>query len=146
MATSYSGTVHFTSSDPQAVLPADAALNNGTGQFSATLNTIGSQSLTVTDTANAALAGVQTGLQVVPLASISGPSVGALNQALTFTLGPAASPRALSSPSGSTGTATASWTRPVTGPSGTTVTHSYATASSYAIGVTAPATRAASPA
>jgi len=32
-ATSYTGTVHFTSSDGQAVLPADSPLTNGTGTF-----------------------------------------------------------------------------------------------------------------
>jgi hypothetical protein len=48
--TGYSGTVHFTSSDPQAILPADATLTNGTGTFSATLKTTGSQTLTATDT------------------------------------------------------------------------------------------------
>src|SRR5262249_44550865 len=44
-ATSYTGTVHFTSSDGQAVMPADTTLTNGTGSFSATLKTAGSQTL-----------------------------------------------------------------------------------------------------
>src|SRR5580658_2464417 len=34
--TSYSGMVHFTSTDGQAVLPAHSTLTNGTGNFSAT--------------------------------------------------------------------------------------------------------------
>src|SRR5204862_7933473 len=51
-ATSYAGTVHFTSSDGQAALPNDSTLTNGTGTFSATLKTAGSQTLTATDTAN----------------------------------------------------------------------------------------------
>src|ERR1700675_315665 len=33
----YSGTVHFTSSDGQAGLPADSSLANGAGSYSATL-------------------------------------------------------------------------------------------------------------
>jgi hypothetical protein len=42
-ATSYSGMVHFTSSDGEAALPANATLTDGT--FSATLRTSGSQML-----------------------------------------------------------------------------------------------------
>jgi hypothetical protein len=49
---SYSGTVHFTSSDPAAVLPANSTLVSGTGTFSATLTTAGLQTITVTDTAS----------------------------------------------------------------------------------------------
>src|SRR5207253_1822595 len=49
-ATGYTGTVHFTSSDGQALLPANGTLTNGTGTFSATLNTSGSRTITATDT------------------------------------------------------------------------------------------------
>src|SRR3984893_353108 len=49
-AAGYSGTVHFTSTDGQAVLPANSTLTNGTGTFSATLKTVGSQTITATDT------------------------------------------------------------------------------------------------
>src|SRR5258708_17858023 len=41
-ATSYSGTLHFTSSDAAAVLPADTAMNDVSGTFSVTLNPAGS--------------------------------------------------------------------------------------------------------
>ena len=47
--TSYSGTVHLTSNDPQAVLPADATLTNGVGTFNVTLKTAGSQAIIATD-------------------------------------------------------------------------------------------------
>jgi hypothetical protein len=47
---SYSGTVHFNSSNGQPVQPASAMVTNGTGTFSITLNTAGSQSITATDT------------------------------------------------------------------------------------------------
>jgi hypothetical protein len=50
--TTFPDTVHVTSSDPAAVLPPDSTLFNGTGTFEATLNTPGSQTFTVTDTAN----------------------------------------------------------------------------------------------
>jgi hypothetical protein len=46
----YAGTVHFTSSDAQADLPADAALIEGTGVFSVTLKTSGPQTIAASDT------------------------------------------------------------------------------------------------
>src|SRR5439155_17296212 len=42
-ATAYAGTVHFTSSDGTATLPANATLTNGTGSFSATLRIAASE-------------------------------------------------------------------------------------------------------
>jgi hypothetical protein len=55
--TNYSGTAHFTSTDGQATLPANAMLTNGTGTFSATLKTAGSQTITATDTVMASITG-----------------------------------------------------------------------------------------
>jgi len=51
-ATGYSGTVHFTSSDGLADLPADSAVTTGNGSavFGFTLNTEGVQTVTATDT------------------------------------------------------------------------------------------------
>jgi len=46
---SYCGTVHFTSSDPMAVLPANSVLSNGVGTFQVTLKTAGTQTITATD-------------------------------------------------------------------------------------------------
>jgi subtilisin-like proprotein convertase family protein len=68
VATGYTGTVHFTSSDGQAVLPANATLSHGTGTFSVTWMTAGSQTLTATDTANGTLAG-SVAVSVSPAAS-----------------------------------------------------------------------------
>jgi ELWxxDGT repeat protein len=62
-ATGYAGTVHFTSSDAQAVLPADytfTAADAGAHTFTATLKTAGTQWLTAADAANGALAGSQS--------------------------------------------------------------------------------------
>ena len=57
----YNGTVHFTSSDPGAVLPADGPVTNGIGTFSVTFNTGGQlQILNATDTANAGVFGQGT--------------------------------------------------------------------------------------
>src|SRR5262249_51886197 len=56
-ATGYTGTVHFTSSDGNPVLPADSMLSNGTGTFSATLKTAGAQTITATDTGDSSITG-----------------------------------------------------------------------------------------
>jgi sugar lactone lactonase YvrE len=58
--TGYIGTVHFTSTDGNAVLPANATLTNGTGTFTVTLKTAGSQSVTVTDTATVSATGTES--------------------------------------------------------------------------------------
>jgi YD repeat-containing protein len=74
MVTGYTGTLHFTSTDAQAALPADytfTATDAGVHTFSATLKTAGTQSLSVTDTANAALANMQKGIQLTPGAAAS---------------------------------------------------------------------------
>lgn len=66
-AKSYTGTVHFTSTDPQAVLPADytfTGYDSGTHMFSATLNTPGTQTITATDTANGAISGTSNSITV----------------------------------------------------------------------------------
>jgi hypothetical protein len=73
-ATSYSGTVHFTSSDGASVLPANATLTNGVGTFSATLKTAGSQTITGTDTVTSAITGTSTPILVAPNNVFSGPS------------------------------------------------------------------------
>ena len=65
---SYSGTVRFTSSDSQAVLPVDVGLINGVGSFSVTLKTAGIQSITVTDANAGSIDGSQTGITVKPAA------------------------------------------------------------------------------
>jgi uncharacterized repeat protein (TIGR01451 family) len=48
----YSGTVHFTSSDPLAILPPDTSMagSGGSRVFSVTFNTLGDQTITATDT------------------------------------------------------------------------------------------------
>ncbi len=56
-ATGYTGTVHFTSSDAAAILPANGTLTNGVGTFSVTLKTVGTQSITATDTVTTAITG-----------------------------------------------------------------------------------------
>jgi streptogramin lyase len=67
-ATGYGGTVHFSSSDSQANLPANTGLTNGTGTLPATFKTAGTQALTATDTVTATITGTQTGIAVNPAA------------------------------------------------------------------------------
>lgn len=67
LTSGYGGTVHFTSSDGSAVLPADytfTSADSGTHTFNATLNTTGTQTLTATDVVNSALTGSQTSISV----------------------------------------------------------------------------------
>ncbi len=76
LATGYTGTVHFTSTDGAAVLPGDdtfTAADAGQKTFSAVeLRTAGTQSLTVTDTAIATLTATQsTTVSPAPAASLS---------------------------------------------------------------------------
>src|SRR5438067_12664556 len=63
-ASGYGGTVHFTSSDGAATLPANSTLTNGVGTFNATLKTAGAQSLTATDTVTGSITGTQSGITV----------------------------------------------------------------------------------
>jgi hypothetical protein len=57
LITGYNGTVHFTSSDPIAVLPADTTLVNGTTTVNATFMTVGIQTITATDVAAPTITG-----------------------------------------------------------------------------------------
>jgi hypothetical protein len=75
-ATGYTGTVHFTSSNPLALLPPDspfAAADAGVRTFSATLVGAGTWNLTTTDTTTSSLTGTQGGIVVAaaPLVSIA---------------------------------------------------------------------------
>ena len=64
LAPTYSGTVHFTSTDGQAILPGDSTLANGAGAFQATLKTTGTFTISATDTATASISGVSGGITV----------------------------------------------------------------------------------
>ena len=67
--TGYTGTVHFSSSDPQAALPVDytyTAGDSGTHTFIVTLKTTGSQSLRASDTVSGTITGSKVGIVVNP--------------------------------------------------------------------------------
>jgi hypothetical protein len=89
VATGYSGSVHFSSSDGQAVLPADSTVSGGNASFTATLKTAGGQSITATDAANA-LSGSETGITVTPAAAavlrVSAPAATTAGGSFTFTV------------------------------------------------------------
>ncbi len=73
--TGYPGTVTFTSSDGQAVLPRDYTFTAGSGGdngvhvFAVTLKTAGSQTVTVTDTSTPSITGVSSSISVAPAAA-----------------------------------------------------------------------------
>lgn len=72
VVTAYAGTVHFTSSDGSAILPANATLINGTGTFTVTLGTSGTQTITASDTANTSITGAS---QTAVAAAVSVPAL-----------------------------------------------------------------------
>jgi hypothetical protein len=72
----YRGTVHFTSTDPAAVLPANytfTATDAGLHTFSITLNTVGDQGVRARDTVASAITGAKYGILVTgyPVATLT---------------------------------------------------------------------------
>jgi hypothetical protein len=91
--TGYTGTMHFTSSDARASLPANytfTAADHGFHTFSATLKTAGTQSITATDTTAPGLTGTDIGITVNPAAAsqfiITAPSSVTAGAAFSLTL------------------------------------------------------------
>ena len=97
-ATGYTGTVHFTCMDGAATLPPDytfAAADNGAKTFSVTFKTAGTQSLTATDTVNASITGIQSGITINPYAPVITSSLSAnavVGTAFSYTITAANSP------------------------------------------------------
>jgi hypothetical protein len=89
VATSYSGTVHFSSTDGQAILPANSTLAGGTGMFSATLETAGAQTITAIDMAKTTLTGVTNPISVSLTAAkftVTAPEAVTAGTAFTFNI------------------------------------------------------------
>src|SRR5204863_230179 len=88
-ATGYIGTVHFTSTDGQAVLPANSTLTTGAGTFSATLKTAGNQTITATDTVTSSITGTSNAIAVSAAAAthyaVSAPANATAGSAFNFT-------------------------------------------------------------
>jgi len=84
VSTAYTGTVAFSSSDAAATLPANytfTAADLGVKTFSAALQTVGTQGLTVTDTAVPLHSGTQSGIVVVAAPSFASPPAATPNPA-----------------------------------------------------------------
>lgn len=93
VATGYRGTVHFTSTDGAATLPADytfVAADNGFKTRTATLVTGGARTITATDTVTAAITGtsgaITVGAGTATHFSISAPATTVSGAALSFTV------------------------------------------------------------
>jgi len=85
----YAGTVHFTSTDGSALLPADSMLTNGAGTFSATLNSAGGQKITAADTQAAGISGTSATIQASGQTSqftVAIPSTTVAGTPFTFTV------------------------------------------------------------
>ena len=90
-STSYAGTVHVSSTDASATLPANATLTSGAGTLSVTLATGGNQTVTATDTVSTSITGTSPAILVSPRADLAvtlGTSPNPVNAAgtLTFTV------------------------------------------------------------
>jgi hypothetical protein len=86
--TNYSGTLHFTSSDPSAALPADILIANGIATANVTFMTVGSQTITATDPATGVTGTVSTSATppVAALFAVSAPTSATAGVATTFTV------------------------------------------------------------
>src|SRR5262249_5197888 len=86
----YSGTVAFRSTDPDAALPANATLTNGSGTFSATLSTAGRRNRTATATPPRSITGnsnaIVVGAAAASLYRLSAPVSTTAGVAFSFTV------------------------------------------------------------
>ena len=125
----YNGTVHLTSSDPQATLPSDYTFTNadsGVHTFTAKLVTGGNQTITATDTASAAITGTSAPILVnVPdfTLTATSPVNGTPDSTETSTVNVGSlfgfsSPVTLSTSAPPSGVTTSFSSNPVTPPSG----------------------------
>ena len=65
----FSGTIHFSSTDPQAQLPPDTTLTGGVGVFATTLKTTGTQTFSATEQGNTAVIGTSNSIVVTAVAA-----------------------------------------------------------------------------
>ena len=69
LATGYAGTVTFTSTDGHALLPGTSTLVDGTGTFTATLESAGNQTIAATDLSRSTITGVTNSITVATVAA-----------------------------------------------------------------------------
>lgn len=89
VATTYTGTVSFSSTDPGFVSVTSSTLNNGKGTFTSGLSTVGNQTITATDTVTSSI----TGSAIVGVVRPSAVTVSVTGSSLA---GVTASPQTLS--------------------------------------------------
>ena len=85
----YSGTLRFTSTDGQAVLPVNSTLAGGQGTFSATFKTVGNQTITATDTVKTTVTGATSAITVAAGPSgfsVTAPAIVIAGTAFSFTV------------------------------------------------------------
>jgi hypothetical protein len=92
VVTSYRGTVDFSSSDAQASLPVGGAITSGKGLFSATLNTPGTQTITVRDSVDHSLSGTSSQIAVISEETESPTSAATSTPTAEPTISPAKTP------------------------------------------------------
>src|SRR5262249_41565084 len=89
-ASTYAGTVHIATSDPQAVTPANNTLAGGIGIFSATLKTAGLQKVSANDTVTPSISGISNAITVSAAAAtqftVTAPSTATANIPFRFTV------------------------------------------------------------
>jgi hypothetical protein len=154
VATGFRDTVTLSSTDPLAGLPVTSyafkATDNGSHNFTATLNTLGTWALKAADATNAGVqAGAQNNITVVaftagitPTSPATVPVLAVPGQPLTFALsasetGQPATASFTYTINWGDGTPTAPDTQTVSGVSGTPVTHAYPTTGNFTAAVTA---------
>jgi len=140
----YTGTVTFSSTDSRAMLPGNYAFTSGDAgahTFSATMNALGTQTISATDTARPSITGLESMIVVQPIqptASLSGPSIAVPDQPLAYTLSATES----GLPSGTVYSYSVQWgdgtaTQTYSGLSGTQGVHVYVAIGVYTIGISA---------
>ena len=85
----YSGTLRFTSTDGQAVLPVNSTLAGGQGTFSATFKTVGNQTITATDMVKTTVTGTTSAITVAAGPSgfsVTAPGIVIAGTAFSFTV------------------------------------------------------------
>jgi hypothetical protein len=121
--TPFTGTIHFTSSDPKAILPADytfTASDDGSHTFDFTLFTAGSQTITFVDTSNSTITGTTAVTITAGEASDIAATAGTPQSTLTTTTYGSALTAQVTDPySNPISGAVVTFSAPASGPSGT---------------------------